>query len=554
MATPADQAFGVVGGGFGPVVSVAWTSPAELIVLYDGGVLRQTEVTPGSWHADWLHDPATPTATLPAGTRFTEVAVVPGTRHFYVTTIGAAGTALPDTVLFCEVPGAGSASTFHATGLRSRLNPVPATLGPLDPAYSVVVDPGDPTRVYVGTKTGVWRGTRTNTTGAHTWEHFANGLPEATVQDLSIWTPAVGTAPRLLRAAIQSRGVWETDLAGPTPVVTYLRCHEHDDRRGGLPLTSPRPSGAALPLLTSPDIVVRPAWPVAAAPAFPQVQTGVADAPLTALNAGPFNTWTFQTAFRWWYPNVRADGQWPDAFTDLVEHDRAVRGLPAGRSVTKALWDAVVGGTRLRTEPSGQVVRSSDATGDLAVFRPPWHTPLAGDLPASEVDIMELVVPPVSFGGLWAVPARHNVVEVLLHHRASEPSTPPTSSAGLMWKELTLASSPLAEPAQGFVDWWTGVSAVPEQSPAAPAGWTVVRPSPTTACHTLDTSLDARLPRAVSVPIDLTGQGGRLLLLVAFASSVADVGLQPAPGGGATLTSLILSWPHAATRLIYVTP
>lgn len=539
--------FGTVpGGAFGNIVSLAWTSPTELIVIYAHGILRQTEVGAGQWSTEWLLGPTSPPAGLSLAVNLTEVAGVPGSSDFYVTTTGRLSTATPDTVYFFDA----ATATFHAAGLRTELGLAP--LGPLDPAYSVVVDPGATTTVYVGTATGVWRGTRTDATGGHDWDHFANGLPEATVQDLSIWTdPAGGGGPRLLRAAIQSRGVWETDLAAPTPVVTYLRCHSFDDRRGPLPAQDPRASATALMTAHSPDITIRPAWPVAAAPSFPQVLLNAPDTALSSTNAGVFNTWTFQTAFRWWYPNVRADGQWTDAFRDLIQRDRQTRGMPHGRTITRGLWEAVVGSTRLKLD-NDRLVRSSDAADDLAVFRPPWQTTLSPDLFATEVDIMECVVPTTVFGELWSVSARPSVVEVLLHHRASEPASGFTSYAGLMWKEVTGAGNPLAEPAQGFVDWWDEASELFGDTAAAPAGWTVVRNSPPAGFNTLDIDLDARLPRAVPIALDLAPLAGKLIVLAAFASSVADNGLQPAPGGAATLTDLVQSWPHVAIRLIQV--
>lgn len=539
--------FGTVpGGAFGNIVSMAWTSPTELVVIYAHGILRQTEVSPGRWSTDWLLDPNSAPAGLPVAVDLTEVAGVPGSRDFYVTTTGDLNAASPDTAYFFNA----TTGTFHATDLRTELGSAP--LGPLDPAYSVVVDPGATTTVYVGTATGVWRGTRTSATGGHDWAHFANGLPEATVQDLSIWTdPGGGAGPRLLRAAIQSRGVWETDLAADTPVVTYLRCHSFDDRRGPLPAQDPRASATALAPASSPDIGIRPAWPVAAAPPFPQVLVGSPDTALTEANAGVFNTWTFQTAFRWWYPSVRADGQWTDAFKDLIQRDRQVRGMPGGRTITRALWEAVVGDTRLRLD-AGRLVRSGDAAHDLAVFRPPWQTALGPDLLATEIDIMECVVPTTSFAGLWSVPARPSVVEVLLHHRASEPTADFTTYAGLLWKEVSGASNPLTEPAQDFVDWWDEASELFGDTTAAPAGWTVVRTSPPASRNVLDIGLDARLPRAVPIPLDLTPLAGRLIVLAAFSSSLADNGLQPAPGGAATLTDLVRSWPHVAVRLVQV--
>jgi len=85
------------------------------------------------------------------------------------------------------------------------------------------------------------------------------------VQDLDIWvdpvTPTPATSPRLLRAALQSRGMWETDLAHPGERRTWIRSHAWDNRRMPLavdatPLTPP----PVLPdlLMDSPDIVVRP--------------------------------------------------------------------------------------------------------------------------------------------------------------------------------------------------------------------------------------------------------------------------------------------------------
>ncbi len=121
--------------------------------------------------------------------------------------------------------------------------------GPLDPCYSIVVDPDPPTdpadlaHLYVGTATGVYKGRRTAPT---TWsfDTFMNGLPDATVQDLEIWRdPPTGGAVRLklLRAGVQSRGVWEVDLAQPETRRTYVRVHAHDDRRMlPTPLANPR--------------------------------------------------------------------------------------------------------------------------------------------------------------------------------------------------------------------------------------------------------------------------------------------------------------------------
>ena len=158
----------------------------------------------------------------------------------------------------------------------------------------------------------------------------------------------------MLRAGVQSRGVWEVDLAQPETRRTYVRVHAHDDRRAlPTPLANPRPrpAGTPLPVFASPDITVRPAWPVAAPPRFHStIQSG-------ALPV--YDLWTFQTAFRWLYPSCVADGRWTDAMRDLVRFHRSVLGLSPGAFVDQTLWRHVVGGTvggvdrgtRLRPDP-----------------------------------------------------------------------------------------------------------------------------------------------------------------------------------------------------------
>ncbi len=123
--------------------------------------------------------------------------------------------------------------------------------------------PTTATRVYVGTSVGVVKGTLTigGTAAAPTyawaWEQFVNGLPEAAVQDLSIRSyPGV----KLLRVALQSRGVWETDIGNSTSTpLTYLRLYRTDTRRVlPTPTSGPLLAGDDSPVIfdNSPDIVV----------------------------------------------------------------------------------------------------------------------------------------------------------------------------------------------------------------------------------------------------------------------------------------------------------
>jgi len=97
------------------------------------------------------------------------------------------------------------------------------------------------------------------------WDQFVNGLPEGAVQDLSIYQH---DNVRLLRAALQARGVWETDLANQHATAsTYLRLFPTDTRRRlPTPIAGATTNGEATPPRwdASPDIVVDTsgqAWP-----------------------------------------------------------------------------------------------------------------------------------------------------------------------------------------------------------------------------------------------------------------------------------------------------
>jgi len=71
--------------------------------------------------------------------------------------------------------------------------------------------------------------------------------------------------------------------------------------------------------------------------------------------------------------------------------------------------------------------------------------------------------------------------------------------------------------------------------------------------HRLGHVLDARLPKAVSVDIDLSAvTEWHRVLVVAIVGSTTDA-LTTAPSGAITNTaSLVRNWPHAAARLVQV--
>jgi hypothetical protein len=187
----------------------------------------------------------------------------------YVTTTGLPNFTTPpgdriDTLWFFD-----GTSKWIPTGLRTT-NPSGTWTGTqvTAPALGVVVDPDDKNIVYVGTSVGVVKGVLTIGAGptySWAWQQHMNGLPEAAVQDLSIHRfPKVATAGvptvKLLRAALQARGVWETDLGNvSSSPLTYLRLYPTDTRRRlPTPLSGDTTSGETAPPHwdESPDIVV----------------------------------------------------------------------------------------------------------------------------------------------------------------------------------------------------------------------------------------------------------------------------------------------------------
>ncbi|WP_328994356.1 hypothetical protein OG394_07940 [Kribbella sp. NBC_01245] len=553
VGVPGGAPLAPVAGGNGPlgdVITAKWASPTVILVLFANGLVRWTQdAVTGQWSsrvlvapAGVVLAPAVADAPDPAVTMLSDVAPIPGSNDFYLVTTGA--TAGETCLLFHD-----SGSRFFPTQLRSQLPP-------LDPAYSSVVDPEVTSNVYVGTVTGVWRGVRgagppaAGSPWPHTWTWDVNGLPQAAVQDLAIWVDPTGDAssPRLLRAAIQARGIWELDLKAATePQRTYLRVHLRDDRRRlPTPMANPRlrPGSADVVPYASPDVVIRPKASPATAPTW---RLGPADT-IHAGNVPAYQLWTFQTAFRWIYPSVLADGRWTDAFGALVEFHRSTLPAlaPVEPKINKALWDSVVGGTHL--SPTGQV--TANAADPLAVYRAGWQTPLAMDAVATEVDLLENVVVPRTLLDVQQVFKEPSTVDVLIHHRDTSPTA---AFALLLWRSSASPSTLLNTDVTNLPAYVASVLAA-GPVPSVPTGWD--RP-PGPARIPLSVPVDARMPRAVPIDVDLsTIPTGHFVLFLAIAGSTADLCTAPPVGLPATPKppDLTKSWPHAALRLIRVTP
>ncbi len=548
-------------GPLGQVTTLRWVSPTQLLVLFQRGVMSWTETAPGTWQAAVLLNGATILATAPGpvSTVLTDIFPVAGTNDFYLTATGDANNAAMDTCFLYTQPGA-APGVLNRTSLRTVLNQAgpPVVVGPLDPAYAVVVDPSDPLQVYVGTVTGVWHGVRTAGTATVTWAPtpFVNGLPQAAVQDLTIHFDPASPAPRLLRASIQARGVWEVDLAvANEPCRTYLRVHPQDDRRRlPTPMADVRrpPPGVAFTAFESPDITVRPE---SAAQIVPQWQLGAGTMAMTAANPPTYQLWTFQTAFRWIFPSVLATGIWSPSFQQLVLRRRVELGMSAQPIIDKALWDAVVA-TRISAATGAP---SNNVADPLAVYRAPWQSGADMNVAATEVDLVECVQPVSSVGGVWQVHRERNTVDVLLHHRDTRPLTPAQSHVVLLWRSAPAMPTLQALGIADVTPFLTQCAATGNVQ-AVPGGWQVAGPAVGAAVRSLGVALDARIPRAVSFDVDLSlVDPAHFVLFLAVAWSDADRLAVPPTGFPAlpalpTVAHLVRGWPYAAARIVQVSP
>jgi len=80
---------------------------------------------------------------------------------------------------------------------------------PDSPANSVIVDPFDPTHIFVGTDIGVFE---THDTGS-TWAEVGTGFPAVPATRLLLFD---GNGTRHLRASTYGRGIWDVQMAPPT--------------------------------------------------------------------------------------------------------------------------------------------------------------------------------------------------------------------------------------------------------------------------------------------------------------------------------------------------
>ena len=582
--------------------AIKWAGPDRLYALLRGAIHRfdRNPPTNGAWaRTNIVVRPAPPA-----------VAAAPNWP--------AAGAAtLPDTGALNDLaphnPAAGAHGSFYVATSHplepiwwfdgnalwepARLGttaaqPAPGTVPPLPangvraPAYAVVVDPDDPRIVYVGNTVGVWRGEFTAPAAAGApptwvWQPFNSGLPEAAVQDLTItrWPPPAGGALKLLRAAMQSRGIWEVSPDADTAPATYVRVHPYDTRRlmptdqrdpmwntahpqrdwaldwadrrnrdfrtaAGQP--APTPDGTPVGSFHwhgSPDIRLRPAHGggvVALGPGLPWTN---AQQPTDR-----FWLWSLQTALRTIDPLVIPDGRWTRAFRPRLAAIRVQLGLSNAQLVNAALWN--------------------HAQVQAGFWADPW-----ADGGPTEADLIERIVGAVTprVGGVnsratspasVAVLRRQYHVDVCLHHRGREPLMPPVPALAILlqlplpanaatWAALPPIVLPAAgPPLNALHDALNAVPAGGGPLPAElvlPAGWAA--PDVALSIRRPDRMMATSSPAIVTFDVDYSAAAvGSRFLLLALVHSTAD----PLALAGPDLRGMILGSRHTAARSIQV--
>ncbi len=530
--------------GFGQKITVCrWQGSEVAWVLGEGRLKRyarsagsDTAAGPGTWTAEVIvekgvkakKDTTNTEGPIRDAAVWTDIAVnldAPGTPRgtrgaLYLGTTGKADNTEVDTLWWFD-----GTDRWHATGLRRDGVPAPVT--------SIVCDPDFPDEVYVGTTIGVWRGLRTqlgNAAPAWTWSPRLNGLPEAAVEDLAIFSRG---GLRLLRAAIAARGVWELRLDQPDlEDRIYLRAHD-DDLRHTLPAVAVQRDGVTpRSWHGSPDVRPRRAPLAIAAPA-----TLPWSASSPGVDAEPLRR--FQSALRAGVPDlrVRATGRWDGWFNEVMRDLGAPTVAPATVRLDKAFWERFVQGAAATAEP--------------------WSTPRPthADLLDFSAGIDEGVRERTS----CELPAAANKVDILVHHRGLAPTDgaqvrvtllkwiDPNAQSQASWSDSSTWFS-------GPVPWADAVNATLNAAtvaagPALGSGWSYVGSTLATRRQTLaGQTLDALHPGIASFDLNLAGlKHNTVVLLVAVIRSGADIALT-----ADTLEHLAMNSPNVAVRSLRV--
>jgi len=210
----------------------------------------------------------------------------------------------------------------------------------------------------------------------------------------------------------------------------------------------------------------------------------------------------------------------------------------------------------IRIDGTGAV--SANAADPLAVYQPPWRR--AGTMAASatEIDLVETVRPLTELLSFITVYDEPCTVDVLLHHRDTRPVPAGQAHAVVLHRKVPLFTGDLATVDTAKLTTYFRGCAQAGTVQAAPPGWTIAGPAAGQPVASLAEPLDARMPRALSFDVDLTGTGIDFVEILAGVWSDADkLTLDPVtPVGPAvpTIDDLVRGWPYVAYRVVDTRP
>jgi hypothetical protein len=523
------------GDSDGKVVALRWLSNRRLLVLMRRAVLVYRQGAFDKWLVDTISDKGTkcnttvdddditsPSDYLPPveGCEFSDIAVHDPGRgargSFYVATTSGRDYPHMDTLWWFD-----GGLKWHRTGLRNH--------GVPSPAYAVAVDQsvgGNRNFVYVGTGRGVWRGEFIpgDPPDWQNWTKLDLGLPEAAVQDLTL--ERYGNV-LLLRAAVQSRGVWELQLEGPAAPLTYMRSSGYDGRRGPsstaatvFPDTFNRSSSTEW--FQSPDVAVRPV--PGAVPPVPTLPIRKANSRIRGRGL-----WWFKAALHQVDKSCRptVDG-WTDSFERRLRAYRSSHPV-GGNPVPANLWRVI------DADVWAQVVDSNNA------FQPMWD----GDEP-TEADLLELIRYDTTFNGATLLPPGLANVDVLVHHRSSRPLAANDVRATVIQASLPVSPVDWARVRLEVNACTALIGALTTNNPPPmPAPWAYADVSANVRSPRFD--VDARHPRPVTFRVAPGALGDRTLFLVAISTPGEPIAV--APG---VVRDLVTTDNHLAARIVEV--
>jgi len=528
-----------------PIIVCRWAGTEVAWILGEGMVVRLgrtagTAPAAGAGAGSWTHefvlrkgvknkkDETSAEGPVRDAVAWTDLAVnfdaggaQRGTRGaVYLGTTGHPTNADVDTLWWFD-----GTDTWHPTGLRSE--------GVAAPVTSVLCDPANPDHVYVGTTVGVWRGTRTLAAGNPpdwVWEALVNGLPEAAVEDLSLFDAG---GVRLLRAGIASRGIWELELDADVTDLTYVRAHEDDLRRRPRALERKRDGTTPRSWHGSSDVRprLRPSDVPVAAPTTAWSRTTPRSPAETEMLR------RFQAALRSQKndPRSRPTGVW-DLYFEEVLRDHGAPQVGNRCRIDAAFWSAVMVAPHATAEPWGS------------------GTP-------SEVDLYEFT-PRLTEGDVGGasctVPPGRMRVDVVVHQRGLNPVAGADVRVTLLhWIDPRTRKRAKHDDSttwfSGDVPWTAAVNDVLNSAGGTTSrtfggGWAFTESGPTRRRTLAGQTLDPTRSGVVTFDIDLRGARRNLVvLLVAVIRAGRDIALAPA-----RLADLALETPNVAVRSLRV--